>query len=176
RVMGAHGQGVLHISYLTLASVSHLGVIISGNGGPMDYKAAADFLALGCRTVQFCTMPTKYGLGIYNELCEGVSHLMLQRGIKSVYELIGRALPDPITDFMHLSAEKKISQVIKEKCISCGNCTRCPYLAITMGSDGIPNPTDASKCIGCSICALKCPALAIVMRERSPEEKKALVH
>ena len=49
------------ISNLTLAKVADLGVTVSGNGGPMDYRSAAHFLALGARTVQFCTVAMKYG-------------------------------------------------------------------------------------------------------------------
>ena len=62
-VVGMSGAGVTPISNLTLAKVSHLGVAVSGNGGPMDYHAAAHFLALGARTVQFCTIVMKYGVG-----------------------------------------------------------------------------------------------------------------
>ncbi|MFH1130234.1 MAG: FAD-dependent oxidoreductase, partial [Pseudomonadota bacterium] len=67
-VVGMSGEGALNISYLTLAKVAHLGVVVSGNGGPMNYKAAADFLALGARTVQFCTVVMKYGYGIVDDL------------------------------------------------------------------------------------------------------------
>jgi dihydropyrimidine dehydrogenase (NAD+) subunit PreA len=140
----------------------------------MDYKAAANFLALGVKTVQFCTVAMKYGYGIIDELEMGLSHLMQERGIKSVPELIGIAnRPGPITGFMELSAEKKISAVNPELCLHCGNCTRCPYLAIHLDEDKIP-VTDASKCIGCSICAQKCFSGALYMRDRTPAEKAVL--
>ncbi|HNW92713.1 MAG TPA: FAD-dependent oxidoreductase, partial [bacterium] len=60
-VYGMSGEGVTPISYLTLTSAVPHGIEISGNGGPMDYKAAADFLAIGVKTVQFCTIVMKYG-------------------------------------------------------------------------------------------------------------------
>ena len=168
-VVGASGAGILNISYLSLASVSHQGVHISGNGGPMDYKAAADFLALGVRTVQFCTLVMKYGYGVIDDLCDGVSHLMAARGMDSMDKLIGAALPGPVTDFMELSPAKKISKADPALCLQCGNCTRCPYLAIELDADGAPQ-TDPGKCIGCSICSLKCFAHAITMQERTPYE------
>jgi len=172
-VIGLSGEGVIPISNLTLANVSRLGVVVSGNGGPMDYKSAADFLALGAETVQFCTIVMKYGYGIIDELHSGLSYLLKERGLKSVKELIGRALPNPITGFMDLTSLKKISDVNKELCEHCGNCTRCPYQAIELNNKKIP-VTDASKCIGCSICVQKCFAGALFMRKRTEKELKML--
>ncbi len=172
-VVGMAGEGALNISYLSLAKAAPLGIEISGNGGPMDYKQAADFLALGCRTVQFCSMPTVNGYAVIDELKSGLSHLMAHRGIDSVQKLTGIALPDPIRDFMELSADKKISQVDEEICVQCGNCRRCPYLAISYNDEGFPE-TDASKCIGCRMCNFMCFVGALSMRERTPEEAAAL--
>jgi len=172
-VIGLSGEGVIPISNLTLANVSKLGIVVSGNGGPMDYKSAADFLALGAETVQFCTIAMKYGYGIIDELHSGLSYLLKERGLSSVKELIGRALPNPVTGFMELTSLKKISDVNKELCEHCGNCTRCPYQAIELNGKKIPI-TDASKCIGCSICVQKCFAGALYMRERTEKELEVL--
>ncbi len=174
-VVGMSGEGVLPISYLTLAKVSGLGVAVSGNGGPMNYKAAANFLALGAQTVQFCTTVMKYGLGIVDELHSGLSFLMEERGIKSVKELVGSALPNPITDFMALSATKKLPEVVAALCQHCGNCTRCPYQAITLNGRKVP-VFDPALCIGCSLCAQKCFAGAIFMRPRTARELAAFQH
>ncbi|MBN1899612.1 MAG: FAD-dependent oxidoreductase [Spirochaetes bacterium] len=172
-VVGMSGEGVLPISFFTLARACPLGIEISGNAGPMDHMSAAHFLALGVRTVQFCTLVMKYGYDVFFDLCSGLSHLMEYRGIKSMKELIGRALPDPITDFMALPSEKKISAVNKELCEHCGNCGRCPYLAISYDKNRIPQ-TDPEKCIGCSICVQKCFSGALYMRDRTAKEKALL--
>jgi NADPH-dependent glutamate synthase beta subunit-like oxidoreductase/dihydroorotate dehydrogenase/Pyruvate/2-oxoacid:ferredoxin oxidoreductase delta subunit len=168
-VVGMSGEGVLPVSYLTLANASRSGVTISGNGGPMDYKAAADFLALGAKTVQFCTLVMKYGYSVIDHIEEGVSHLMWERRIRSMDRLIGCALPRPITDFMDLSAEKQVSAVHEERCLSCGNCTRCSYFAITLNEEKKP-VTDASRCIGCGICTQKCFASALYLRDRTEKD------
>lgn len=172
-VIGLSGEGVIPISNLTLANVSKLGIVVSGNGGPMDYKSAADFLALGAETVQFCTVVMKYGYGIIDELHSGLSYLMKERGLKSVKELIGRALPNPVTGFTDLTSLKKISDVNKNLCEHCGNCTRCPYQAIRLNRKKVP-VTDASKCIGCSICVQKCFSGALFMRDRDKNELEVL--
>jgi len=173
-VMGMSGGGVAPISNLTLASAGTTGIAISGNGGAMDYRSAAHFLALGCGTVQFCTAPMKYGYGFVDELHEGLSHLMHARGIGSVRELVGIANPGAIAGFMELTPVKRISSLAApELCMGCGNCSRCAYGAIAMGPDHRPivNP---EHCIGCSICTQKCFAGALAMRARTPEELAAL--
>jgi NADPH-dependent glutamate synthase beta subunit-like oxidoreductase/dihydroorotate dehydrogenase/ferredoxin len=172
-VVGMSGEGVLPISYLTIAQAASVGIPISATAGPMDYKAAADLLALGAGTVQFCTMVMKYGYGVIDHIEEGLSHLMQDRGIASVAELIGRAQPGPITDFMDLPAAKPISAVDADLCLSCGNCTRCPYLAVTLDEEKHP-VTDASRCIGCGICVKKCFSGALYLRERTKEEAEQL--
>jgi NADPH-dependent glutamate synthase beta subunit-like oxidoreductase/dihydroorotate dehydrogenase len=172
-VVGLSGEGIVPISNMSLVKVAGLGVTVSGNGGPMDYKAAADFLALGAKTVQFCTLAMKFGLGVVDEMHAGLAHLMRARGIGSVQELIGIALPEPVTDFMDLTAQKKISACYTDLCVQCGNCARCSYFAIALGSDGLP-VTDPELCVGCSICAKKCVSGALFMRERTPEELAVL--
>jgi dihydropyrimidine dehydrogenase (NAD+) subunit PreA len=172
-VVGMSGEGVTPISNLTLAQAVPEGVEISGNAGPMTYKAAMDFLALGVKTVQFCTIGMRLGYGIIRELESGTSFLMQERGIRSMQELIGIAQPHPITDFMALSATKRISEADPDLCLSCGNCARCPYMAIALNEEKCPE-TDPAKCVGCSICALKCFAGAISMRTRTPQELAAL--
>ena len=171
-IVGMSGEGVAPISNLTLAKASGLRVPVSGNGGPMDYRAAAHFLALGAGSVQFCTIVMKYGLGIIDELNQGLSHLLEEKGLGSVRELIGIALPKPVTDFMELGAEKGVPEADPELCMHCGNCLRCGYLAISL--DAKKNPkADASKCVGCSLCVKKCFSGALAMRKRTKKELKA---
>lgn len=172
-IFGMSGRGVTPISNLTLATVGDMGVHISGNGGPMNYKEAANFLALGVKTVQFCTIVMKYGYGIIDDLKQGLAHLMQERGIQSVEELTGIANPTAVTGFMELTPEKKISDCNKDLCVQCGNCTRCPYLAISIGSDDYPT-TDPERCIGCSICMQKCISGALFMRKRTEKEAQQL--
>ena len=100
---------------------------------------------------------------------------MEEHGFRSVKEWIGSALPNPITDFMALSATKKLPTVAAELCEHCGNCTRCPYQAILLNGKKVP-VFEAALCIGCSLCAQKCFAGAISMRTRTPKELAALRH
>ena len=172
-VIGLSGEGILPISYLTLAKAAGFGCRISGNGGPMNYRQAADFLALGAESVQFCTLPLHSGVEIVEDLHAGLSGLLAALGLRSVSELIGRALPRPIRDFPDLSAKKRISTVERRLCVHCGNCSRCPYQAIELDRRGVPR-TDPALCIGCSLCAQRCFAGALSMRTRTAAERAAL--
>lgn len=170
-IVGMSGAGVLPISYLTLSRAGKMGVYISGNGGAMNYRDAANMLALGAGSVQFCTIAEKYGLGIIDELKSGLSHLLEARGISGIAELIGKAQPDPVTDFMDLPPKRKHSASIPELCMHCGNCTRCPYLAISLDQDKLP-VIDKDKCVGCSLCVQKCFAGALFMEDDPAEGAK----
>jgi len=172
-VVGMSGSGVLNISYLMLAKAASLGLNISGNGGVMNYREAANFLALGCQTVQFCSLPTKLGYEIIDDLESGLSHMLADHGITSVQNLVGIALPRPIRDFMDLPADKHISQVDKNLCVRCGNCLRCPYLAIEWDPQGYPQ-SKADYCIGCKMCNYLCFTGAMSMRERTVKERHVL--
>jgi NADPH-dependent glutamate synthase beta subunit-like oxidoreductase/dihydroorotate dehydrogenase len=172
-VVGMSGEGVAPISYLTLANAASAGLTVSGNGGAMSWRMAATFLALGARTVQFCTLVMKYGLGIVDELSSGLSYFLAERGLLSVEELIGIAGPRAITPFAELSADKGLPAVEPALCAACGNCTRCGYLAVHLDRSGVPS-FDAARCIGCSICVQKCFAGALTMRARTQKERAAL--
>lgn len=163
-IVGMSGEGVLPISYLSLARACGRGVTVSGNGGAMNYLDAANFLALGASTVQFCTIAEKYGYGIIDDLKLGLSHLLEAKNLSSVKELIGIAQPNPITDFMDLPPKTKISTLTRDLCVHCGNCTRCPYLAISLDEDLYP-VIDKDKCVGCSLCTKLCFAGALYMSE-----------
>ena len=173
-VIGMSGEGVLPISNLTLAKVSGMGITVSGNGGAMDYKAAANFLALGAQTVQFCTIVMKYGLGYRGrtsfrpELSDGGARLPLGEGTDRQG---AAAIRSPIS--WRCRATKKLPAGGRQLCEHCGNCARCPYQAIVLDGQSVPT-FDASHCIGCSLCAQKCFAGAISMRDRTPQELAAL--
>ncbi len=165
-IVGMSGQGVLPISYLSLARAGKMGVYISGNGGAMDYLGAANMMALGAGSVQFCTIAEKYGLGIIDELRSGLSHYLEAKGLTSVQELIGIAQPDAIKDFMDLPPQTRVSAVKPELCVHCGNCTRCPYLAIRLDAEKIPQ-IDEELCVGCSLCVQKCFTGALYMKPKT---------
>jgi dihydropyrimidine dehydrogenase (NAD+) subunit PreA len=110
------------------------------------------------------------GVEVVDHLHSGLAHLLEARGLGSVAELVGRALPDAITPFEALSADLGVSEVREDRCVHCGSCTRCPYLAIELDSVLLPR-TDAARCVGCSLCVQRCPSVALFMRPRTAAER-----
>eukprot|EP00767_Chilomastix_cuspidata_P001246 gnl/Chilomastix_cuspidata/14.p1 GENE.gnl/Chilomastix_cuspidata/14~~gnl/Chilomastix_cuspidata/14.p1 ORF type:complete len:842 (+),score=266.04 gnl/Chilomastix_cuspidata/14:354-2528(+) len=173
-VIGMGGSHVLPISQHALASVAHLGVTISGNGGVDSYRAAADFLALGVGNVQICALAEEHGLRVIDDLKSGLSHWMLDHGFRSIDDLRGAASAGtpPVLDFMDIPALKRIPVMLHpESCVGCLRCMDCPYGAIVVINRSPKTVrVNATKCVGCSLCVTKCPGACLGMRARRPDE------
>jgi NADPH-dependent glutamate synthase beta subunit-like oxidoreductase/Pyruvate/2-oxoacid:ferredoxin oxidoreductase delta subunit len=134
---------------LTLTSLE-----LPSAGDPMDWRGAAELLARGAPAVLVGTLVTRHGLGVLSELQGGLSHFLAERGLRSVSELVGSS--DPTTG-------RSVSAVDPAPCTGCGNCSRCPQLAITLDARGIP-AVDPARCTGCGGCVDQCLAGAITLR------------
>lgn len=62
---------------------------------------------------------------------------------------------------------KKVAQVNKSRCVSCGACTKeCPKNAISV-QFGCYALVHTERCVGCGKCTKVCPADCISLQERS---------
>ena len=92
--------------------------------------------------------------------------------MRSVEELIGRALPDPVTDFMDAAVGQADLAGDAPSCACTAATARAARTwPIALDGDRLPR-TDAARCVGCSFCAQKCFAGALAMRDRTPEESR----
>jgi len=64
-----------------------------------------------------------------------------------------------------ITTEPITSEIITEKCKSCGKCAEvCPYKAITVNvKQKTPAVVNTAACTGCGTCAAECPFDAIIM-------------
>jgi len=168
------------------AQVRQAGVPISGMGGIQTWRDAAEFLLLGATSLQVCTAVMHYGFRLIEELTDGLSNWLDEKGAKSINEVIGASVPR-ISDFGDLDLSfKSVARIDEDKCIQCNLCYvacdegahQCIDLIVDgavidpasisaerasnnagLGPDG-PKPQPQVReddCVGCDLCSLVCP-------------------
>lgn len=138
------------------------GLPISGIGGVTTWKDAAEYIALGCGTVQVCTAAMTYGFRIVQEMISGLSQYMDRKGYRRIDDFRGLAVPQ-MTDWQHLNLNYVVkAQIDQDLCIKCGRChIACEdtsHQAIFAQVDGERRfVVNEAECVGCNLCPLVCP-------------------
>lgn len=95
---------------------------ISGIGGISNWRDAAEFIALGCTSVQVCTAVMHYGYRIVEDMIEGLNDFLDSRGMKSILDLRGKAT-NAYTVWGELDlAYRVVADIDVDKCIGCQLC------------------------------------------------------
>jgi dihydropyrimidine dehydrogenase (NAD+) subunit PreA len=178
-----------------IASDAEIGLPISGIGGVSGWREAAEFILLGCGTVQVCTAAMHYGFRIVEDMADGLKNWMDEKGFATIEDFRGKSLPR-VTDWKHLDLNYKIvARIDASKCIGCELCYiacwdgahQCIHVEAN-GSNGIVstpvskasqlalNPqrtplhriprVDEHECVGCNLCWLVCPVEDCITMER----------
>ena len=93
-----------------------------GIGGVGNWRDAAEFILLGCGTVQVCTAAMHYGYRIVEDMIDGLSNWMDEKGFATIEDFRGKSLPK-VTDWKHLNLNYKIvAQIDEALCIGCQLC------------------------------------------------------
>ena len=135
---------------------------ISAIGGIQTWRDAAEFIALGAGNVQVCTAAMTYGFKIVEEMVEGLSRWMDQKGYESIDDFIGMAVPN-VVKWEQLNLNYIAKAVIdQDKCIKCGRChivcEDTSHQAITLEVNGERKfEIKDEECVGCNLCVNVCP-------------------
>jgi dihydropyrimidine dehydrogenase (NAD+) subunit PreA len=139
------------------------GLPISGIGGIATWRDAAEFMALGAGTVQVCTAAMHYGFKIVDDMIDGLSNWMDEKGYASLDQLVGRAVPN-VTDWQYLNLNYKIvARIDPELCITCGLChiacedTAHQAIAALKNEGKRRYEVIDAECVGCNLCMHVCP-------------------
>jgi dihydropyrimidine dehydrogenase (NAD+) subunit PreA len=135
---------------------------LSGIGGITTWRDAAEYMALGCGTVQVCTAAMVYGFKIIDELTSGLEAWMDEKGHAGLKDFVGRAVPR-FTEWQHLNLDYVAkARIDQDLCIKCGRChIACEdtsHQAITREKDGKRHfEVIDAECVGCNLCTVVCP-------------------
>ena len=144
-----------------LAGNKELGLPLSGCGGIETWIDAAEYLLCGASTLQMTTGVIHYGYRIVEDMIEGLSDFMAAKGLRSVSEMVGQALPHMCGVGAFDVSRQGAAAYDLDRCVGCGQC----YIvcqdagAGTLGWDSAkrrPVP-DEKRCYSCMICSFVCP-------------------
>lgn len=145
-------------------------VPISGMGGIETWRDSAEFLALGCGNLQITTSVMQYGYRIIEDLIDGLSSYLKERGFSSVQEMVGMALPNLVTAEELDRHSVSYPRFERKRCLGCGRCyLSCfdgGHQALLMDEPGGGPKLNPKKCVGCHLCIMVCPAGAISAGKR----------
>ena len=148
------------------------GVPLSGIGGIETWHDAAEFVALGCGTVQVCTAAMHHGFKIVEDMIDGLGNWMDGRGYGTLDDFRGLAVPNYVNwENLDLNFEL-VARIDQNACIQCGichiACEDTAHQAITASRNNGVRRYEVidAECVGCNLCALVCPVEDCVTMER----------
>lgn len=150
------------------------GLPISAIGGITTWRDAAEFMALGAGTVQVCTAAMTYGFKIVEEMKQGLSDWMDEKGYTSVDQFVGMAVPN-VTDWQYLNLNYVVkAKIDQESCIKCGRChivcEDTSHQAIWSEKDGQRHfEVNDAECVGCNLCVSVCPVENCITMEHQTD-------
>ena len=173
-VSGYSGKAVKPIALRFISDMKHNAELkdipISGMGGIETWHDAAEFMALGCGSVQVTTAVMQYGYRIIDDLLSGLSHFLSVNGYERLSDFVGTALGEIVS-----ADELDRNSIVypsfnKSKCVGCGRCVischDAGHQALTSSGETLKPTLDPRKCVGCQLCALVCPLGCIGQSKR----------
>ena len=201
---GYAGPAVKPIALNMLAALGRDSVVhgsglpISGMGGITTWRDAAEFLLLGASNLQVCTAVMHYGFRIIEDLCDGLSNWMDEKGFATIPNVVARSL-GRVSDFKDFDLTfKAVARIDQQKCIRCDLCYvacndtahQCIDLIDSDGnvvpprsyaehSHGKADAVDTrpkvvvreEDCVGCRLCYNVCPVENCIQMVEFPSGK-----
>jgi len=157
-----------------------VGIAISGIGGIATWQDAVEFMALGATSVQVCTAVMHYGYRIVEDMIDGLSNWMDEKGYRKCTDFIGKAVPN-VLDWGDLNLNYKlIARIDSDLCIGCELCHVAAWdgahqcIDLEMGNGHRVPVINETECVGCNLCALVCPVDGCIRMIEVPTGRKPM--
>jgi dihydropyrimidine dehydrogenase (NAD+) subunit PreA len=201
---GYAGPAVKPIALNMLAALGRDSVVsgsklpISGMGGISTWGDAAEFLLLGAGSLQVCTAVMHYGFRIIEDLCDGLSNWMDEKGFSKISDVVGKSL-HRVSDFNNFDLSfRAVARIDQQKCVRCNLCYvacndtahQCIDLIARDGSVVQPHSYDIrangkdeavgtrprvlvreEDCVGCRLCYNVCPVEDCIQMVEEPTKR-----
>jgi dihydropyrimidine dehydrogenase (NAD+) subunit PreA len=157
----------------SLARDPRFNLPISGIGGITDWRDAVEFMLLGASSVQVCTEVMLRGYRIVEDMIEGLEQYLVGKGLDSVQQLVGKAIPS-YSHWGDLDLNyERIAKINPETCIGCYKCVVACHDGAhqcldpgPLGPRGVRVPVvDEDECVGCNLCEIVCPVTDCISME-----------
>lgn len=144
-----------------LARMDGFNIPISGIGGISNWRDAVEFMLMGASNVQVCTAVMHHGFRIVEDMIEGLSNYMDEKGFTAIDQMVGKAVK-PFVEWKDLDLNfKVVADINADKCVECQLCyIACwdgAHQAIDLRPDSRVPVINLEHCVGCNLCSLVCP-------------------
>lgn len=142
---------------------------ISGMGGIETWQDALEFILLGATSVQVCTAVMHWGFRIVEDMIEGLSNWMDDKGFQTLDQIIGKSVPR-ISNFGDFDLGfQTVARINHDKCIQCNlcyiACNDAAHQCIDLKDLRLHNEVNErlwpvvreEDCVGCDLCSRVCP-------------------
>jgi len=137
---------------------------MSAIGGIESWRDAAEFIALGAQGLQVCTAAMLYGFRIVDDMIDGLSQWMDEKGYATLDDFRGKAVANTVNwNELNMNFDTK-AHIDSDKCIECGRChiacedTSHQAIQFETSVEGHRSFTVIDdECVGCNLCAMICP-------------------
>ncbi|MFA6075085.1 MAG: NAD-dependent dihydropyrimidine dehydrogenase subunit PreA [Negativicutes bacterium] len=158
---GYSGNAVKPIGLRCVAQVAQVtDVPIHGIGGISKWQDIVEYYAVGASCVQICTEVMLSGYQIIKPMLEGLSEYVERKGLNSLNDITGVAVPKiRARERLNMKWHKRSTVVNPQNCT---NCAKCYVSCNESGKNAISFvdkkvTVNDAQCDGCSLCTHVCP-------------------
>jgi dihydropyrimidine dehydrogenase (NAD+) subunit PreA len=156
-----------------MAKCKELSLPLSGIGGIETWIDALEYILLGSSTIQVTTGIIHHGYRIVEDMIEGLSDFMREKGIEKVEDLVGKALGNLTTTDQFNLDRQGIAQYNEDRCVGCGQCVivcdDAGGQALEWDKEKRIPKLNENKCLSCMICSFVCPVNDLItFKEMEP--------